>query len=208
MVGALLAICVVVLVRPHGHHEPPIGRLEAPTSDSLALGPLPKTSAPSREPDQPANRQEPRPKRVRIPAIGVDARVVRLGLGPDKAMQTPSNVTDTGWFAPGPEPGERGAAVIAGHVDSTSGPGVFYRLGELRRGDAIRVTVAGGKVIRFRVTGLERWPKASFPTRRVFGRTRAATLRLVTCGGAFNSATGHYVDNTIVYAVRFTAGRN
>jgi LPXTG-site transpeptidase (sortase) family protein len=204
MLGALLAICVVVLVRPHGHHEPPIGRLQAPTSDSLYVGAL----APSRRRAHRANRQEPRPTRIRIPAIGIDARVVRLGLAPDKTMQTPANFTDTGWFAPGPEPGERGAAVIAGHVDSTSGPAVFYRLGELRRGNAIRVTVAGGKVIRFRVTGLERWPKTSFPTRRVFARTRRATLRLVTCGGAFNSATGHYVDNTIVYAVRFTAGRN
>jgi LPXTG-site transpeptidase (sortase) family protein len=122
-------------------------------------------------------------------------------------MDTPRHYSDTGWFAPGPEPGERGAAVIAGHVDSKTGPAVFYRLGELKRGDSIRVTVAGGRTIRFRVDGVERWPKAKFPTKRVFGKTRAATLRLITCSGAFDRASGHYVDNTIVYAVRGTAGR-
>ena len=87
-------------------------------------------------------------------------------------------------------------------MDSTSGPAVFYRLRELRRGDLIRVRRADGSVVRFRVEGLERWPKARFPTHRVFGRTRIATLRLITCSGAFDSASHHYVDNTIVYAAR------
>jgi len=92
--------------------------------------------------------------------------------------------------------------VIAGHVDSTQGPAVFYRLHKLHRGDRIRVTMADGSVVGFRVEGLERWPKAEFPARRVFGRTRAAALRLVTCSGEFDASTGHYVDNTIVYAAR------
>ncbi|HEX6712731.1 MAG TPA: class F sortase [Thermoleophilaceae bacterium] len=217
LVAALVAICAVVLVvRSHGgDNEPPVGRTLPPTSESLRLAPPVAASEdaggkgqPTRAAHAVAAVQEPRPTRIRIAAIGVDARVTRLGLNPDGTMQTPTDYADTGWYAPGPEPGERGAAVIAGHVDSKSGAAVFYRLGELRRGDAVRITVAGGRVIRFRVTGLERWPKASFPTKRVFGRTRAATLRLITCGGAFNSATGHYVDNTIVYGVRETAGRN
>jgi sortase (surface protein transpeptidase) len=121
-------------------------------------------------------------------------------------MATPTNYSDTGWFGPGPEPGERGAAVIAGHVDNKTGPAVFFRLGRLRRGDAIRITVAGGKTLRFTVAGLEHWPKARFPTKRVFGRTRAATLRLITCSGVFDHSTGHYLSDTVVYAVRGTAG--
>ena len=117
-------------------------------------------------------------------------------------MQTPDQWGDTGWYEPGSEPGERGPAVIAGHVDSTSGPAVFYRLRELRRGNAVRIRRADGSVVRFRVEGLERWPKAAFPSRRVFGKTHVAALRLVTCSGNFDPSTGHYVDNTIVYAVR------
>jgi sortase (surface protein transpeptidase) len=163
---------------------------------AAATHPVRRTSA--------IERQAPQPTRIRIPAIGVNAHVGPLGLAPDHTMETPRNFANTGWFRPGPEPGERGAAVIAGHVDSYNGPAVFYRLGELRRGDKIAITRADRTVIHFRVQGLERWPKSRFPTKRVFGRTRGATLRLITCSGDFNSATGHYLDDTIVYAVRYT----
>jgi hypothetical protein len=148
------------------------------------------------------DREAARPRRIYIPAIHVSARIVPLRREPDGTMQTPDKWGNTGWYEPGSEPGERGPAVIAGHIDSTSGPAVFYRLRELRRGNLIRIRRAGGSVVRFRVEGLERWPKADFPTRRVFGKTHAAALRLVTCSGNFDSSTGHYVDNTIVYAVR------
>ena len=148
------------------------------------------------------DREAAAPRAIRIPAIGVRARLVLLRREPDGTMQTPDNVDNAGWYEPGSEPGERGPAVITGHVDSTAGPGVFYRLRELRRGDLVRIKRGDGTVVRFKVQGLERWPKASFPTRRVFGRTRLATLRLVTCSGDFDTSTGHYVDNTIVYATR------
>lgn len=152
-------------------------------------------------------RQAPRPTHIRIRAIGVSARIVRLGLASDGTMQTPKSYAATGWFGPGPEPGERGPAVIAGHVDSKTSPGVFYKLGRLHRGDSIAITRADHSVIHFKVQGLENWPKASFPTKRVFGRTRTATLRLITCSGPFNSSSGHYVDNTIVYAVHLPRQR-
>jgi hypothetical protein len=144
------------------------------------------------------------PRRIRIPAIGVYAPVYALQLDSNGRMQTPRNFANTGWYEPGPEPGERGPAVITGHVDSHSGPAVFYKLRKLRRGAVIRVVRADRTVARFRVEGLERWPKAEFPTRKVFGHGhgRVSTLRLVTCSGNFDPATGHYVDNTIVYAVR------
>lgn len=172
---------------------PPLGR------------PLPLAAISRRQLVQVVDRQAAPPRRIHIGAIGVSARVVPLGLTPDRAMQVPANTTDTGWFEPGPEPGERGAAVIAGHVDSTTGPGVFFNLGRLRRGDLIRILRADGSVVRFRVQGLERWPKARFPARRVFGATRGSTLRLITCSGAFDSSTGHYLDNTVVYAARVAA---
>ena len=147
------------------------------------------------------------PRAIRIPAIGVSSRVIPLRLNPDGTMQTPRSVSVTGWYEPWREPGERGTAVITGHVDSVSGPGVFYRLRELRRGDVIRIERADRSVVRFRVEGLERWPKAAFPTRKVFRPTRISTLRLVTCSGNFDTSTGHYVDNTIVYAARLPVRR-
>ncbi|HEY6592499.1 MAG TPA: class F sortase, partial [Asanoa sp.] len=154
------------------------------------------------------DRDAARPRRISIPAIGVSARVVPLHREPDGTMETPRRWENTGWYEPGPEPGERGPAVIAGHVDSTAGPAVFYRLRELRRGNLISIRRADGSMLRFRVEGLERWPKSDFPTRRVFGRrTRISVLRLVTCAGNFDTSTGHYVDNTIVYAARVPGHR-
>jgi sortase (surface protein transpeptidase) len=146
------------------------------------------------------------PRWIRIPAIGVSAPVVALGLNPDGTLEVPRRWGDTGWYAGGPKPGQRGPAVIAGHVDSTSGPAVFYRLGELRRGALVHIRRADHSVASFRVEGAERWPKDRFPTRRVYRRTARSTLRLITCGGGFNGATGHYLENVIVYATRTPRG--
>jgi hypothetical protein len=148
------------------------------------------------------------PRWIGIRAIGVSAPVIPLGLNADGTLEMPTSWEQTGWYARGPEPGERGSAVIAGHVDSVSGPAVFYRLGELHRGSPILIRRADGSAVRFRVRGVERWPKDDFPTRRVYGRTSDAELRLITCGGSFDSATGHYRDNTIVYASRVSARRS
>jgi sortase (surface protein transpeptidase) len=145
-------------------------------------------------------RQMPRPVRIVIPAIGVSAPVIPLHLNRDRTLQVPKGVSQTGWFVGGPEPGENGAAVIVGHVDSYRGPGVFYRLRALRRGDAITVTLKNGSTLRFVVRGFRAAPKKRFPTKLVFGRTKSPTLRLITCDGAFDHATGHYVDNYVVFA--------
>ena len=150
----------------------------------------------------------PAPRWIRIAAIGVSAPVVALGLRPDHTLEVPRRWGDTGWYTGGPEPGEQGPAVIAGHVDSTSGPAVFYRLGQLRRGARVDIRRADRSMVSFRVEGVERWPKDRFPTRRVYRRTARSTLRLITCGGGFDTATGHYLDNVIVYATRVSAGRS
>jgi Sortase domain len=147
-----------------------------------------------------APRRVATPRWIKIPAIGVSAPIIRLGLNKDRTLQVPKRYSDTGWYKAGPKPGELGPAVIVGHVDSRTGPAVFYRLRELKRGDLIVIRGAHGRAVRFRVNGLERWPKTEFPTRRVYGHTHGAVLRLVTCSGSFNSSSGHYADNTIVFA--------
>jgi Sortase domain len=97
-------------------------------------------------------------------------------------------------------PGQVGPAVISGHVDSMSGPAAFYRLGDLRRGDPIRVLRADGDWLAFEVTASARYAKASFPTDAVFGPVTGPVLRLITCGGAFDRSSGHYLDNVVVTA--------
>ena len=145
-------------------------------------------------------RQMAIPVRIRIPAIGVAAKVIPLHLNRNQTLQVPKNFAQTGWFVGGPEPGEAGAAVVAGHVDSKSGPAVFYRLRALVRGDRISITLKDGTVVRYVITGTKAVSKKRFPWRLVYRKTSDPTLRLITCDGAFDSSTGHYVDNYIVFA--------
>ena len=140
------------------------------------------------------------PVRIEIPAIGVAAPSIRLGLNPDGTLEVPQDYSRTGWWAGGHRPGESGPAVIVGHVDSKTGPAVFFRLRELERGDRIEALDKANRSLTFEVGALEQHPKDDFPTERVYGDTARPTLRLITCGGDFDDSTGHYVENLIVYA--------
>ena len=139
------------------------------------------------------------PVSIAIPAVGIDARVVPVGLRADRTMEVPE-VDLAGWYEPGPRPGEAGPAVIVGHVDSRHGPAVFFRLGELRPGNRITVGQQGGAARSFLVERVERSPKEALPVGRIWDRTRRPVLRLITCGGSFDRSTGHYRDNVVVYA--------
>ncbi|MGH3176184.1 MAG: class F sortase, partial [Streptosporangiaceae bacterium] len=137
------------------------------------------------------------------PAIGVDSKLLRLGLNADGTVQVPSIRTSAGraaWYKYSATPGQIGSAVIEGHVDSQQGPAVFFRLGALHRGDMIDVTLADGVTAEFRVTGVREYSKTRFPTKAIYGTTDFAALRLITCGGAFDYATGHYLSSTVVFA--------
>ncbi|MGI5206750.1 class F sortase [Spirillospora sp. CA-108201] len=142
------------------------------------------------------------PVQVSVPSIGVRAPLARLGLGDGGEVQVPpaDRPGEAGWYQGGPAPGERGAAVILGHVDSAEGAAVFYDLGRLRPGHRVEVSRADGRVAVFTVESVERVPKGRFPTARVYGALDHPGLRLVTCGGAFDRAERSYRDNVIVYA--------
>ena len=143
------------------------------------------------------------PVAVRIPAIGVDSKLLRLGLNADGTVQVPSIRTSAGraaWYKYSATPGQIGSSVIEGHVDSQRGPAVFFRLGALRRGDAIDVRLANGVTAVFRVTGVREYSKSRFPSKAIYGAAKFAALRLITCGGAFDYATGHYLSSTVVFA--------
>jgi hypothetical protein len=141
------------------------------------------------------------PVRLEIPAIGVSVPLVRLGLDADGRMQVPGDFQAAGWFTGAAEPGQLGPAVIAGHVDSRTGPAVFYRLRDLRPGDQVRVVRADRRVLRFVVESLARFPKPALPADQVYGPTAAPALRLVTCAGTFDHRRRSYRDNLLVSAV-------
>ncbi len=139
------------------------------------------------------------PDRITIDSIGVDAPIVDLQRAADQTLEVPG-WDDAGWWERGPEPGERGPAVISGHVDSKSGPAVFYRLRELKAGDPIQVLLDDGRNVTFKVDRTERFAKDAFPTLDVYGLTDGAELRLITCDGDFDRSVGHYKDNLVVFA--------
>jgi sortase (surface protein transpeptidase) len=141
------------------------------------------------------------PVRLRIPKIGVDTPLLRLGVDTTGAVQVPGAWQRAGWYTGSARPGQTGPAVILGHVDSTRGPAVFFRLVDLRPGDVVRITRADLTDVVFRVTGRIEVAKSRFPTDLVYGATLEPSLRLVTCGGSFDATSGHYRDNIIVTAV-------
>lgn len=144
------------------------------------------------------------PVSIEIPAIGVHSALQYLGLTAQHTLQVPApgpRYDEAGWYKYSSTPGSLGPAVIVGHVDSAAqGPSVFFNLGVLRPGDNVLVTRADGLIAVFSVDGVRRYPKDHFPTQLVYGKTDHAALRLITCGGAFDPATGHYLDNIVVFA--------
>jgi hypothetical protein len=148
---------------------------------------------------QPAATGRPGSSTLAIPAIGVHAPIVPVGRQPNGAMQTP-DPGQVGWYHPGPTPGDPGPAVLVGHIDTRTGPDVFHRLGELGPGDEILVGRPDGTTSRFLVGRLERHPKTALPTSRIWTTAKRPVLRLISCTGSFDRASGHYRDNLIVYA--------
>ncbi|GAA0386375.1 class F sortase [Acrocarpospora corrugata] len=148
------------------------------------------------------------PKRLIIAKLGVNAPIKSVGLDKRGAIETPpiSNSNLVGWYRGGPTAGQAGPAIMLGHKDTQTRSAVFSRLHELRYGDTIEVIRADGTIAVFTVGGVEQANKETFPTNRVYGNAEDAELRLITCGGNYNRATGHYVDNVIVYA-RMTSTR-
>ncbi|MGH3931518.1 MAG: class F sortase [Pseudonocardiaceae bacterium] len=149
-----------------------------------------------------ATEQVADPVRVRIPTIGVDAPVGALRVDENGVLPPPDGNDITGWWQQGPEPGEKGPAVITGHVDSYSGPAVFFRLHELRSGDEILIDRADGSTAVFATQRIRWHDMNAFPTEHVYGDTPDSQLRLITCGGDFDYADRRYLDNIIVYALR------
>jgi Sortase domain len=141
------------------------------------------------------------PVRIIIPSLRVDAPVTRLGLAADGSVQVPplANHNLAGWFDRSVTPGQDGTSIILGHVDSFTGPSVFFAIKNLTRGEQVDVVRANGSTAVFSVDGVQEVAKATFPSALIYGNTRYPGLRLITCGGPFDTATRQYLDNIVVY---------
>jgi Sortase domain len=142
-----------------------------------------------------------RPVRLRVPALNVNRAISLkpLTIDGDRKLASPRDPQSIGWFR------AKGPLVVVGHVDSTTGPGIFFRLIQLKQGDRIEVDFDDGTSVEYVASQVSRFPKKSFPTDLVY-RAPQSDLRIITCGGKFNHRTRHYVDNIIVLASPLPVG--
>jgi sortase (surface protein transpeptidase) len=218
VVAGLVLVVVAVLGQQTAPRPPrAVGRIETPSPTASAVPSSSPSQAPSQAPSTAASdgpTSTPlgpsRPVRIRIPAIGVDSKVTRLGLADDGTLAVPQpgpDLNHAAWFENSPTPGQPGPSIIEGHVDSEQGPSVFFRLGDVRPGDRIRVTRKDGVTLVFTVNAVRDFKKKSFPTSVVYGGDLSTPqLRLITCSD-FDRAIRHHVGNEVVFA-HLTRTRN
>ena len=193
VVGGAVAVLVAVLAQQH-----------APAPAASAAGDIGPGGA-----QGPALHQS-LPVSVSIPEIGVQSKLLRLGRNQDGTMQVPNLLTsanEAAWYKYSVTPGQVGTSVIEGHVDSYQGPAVFFRLGALRPGNHIDVTLADGITAVFRVTGVREYAKDKYPANIVYAPAHYAALRVITCGGDFDPTTGHYLSSVVVFASLVSSAR-
>lgn len=197
--AALLVLAVSLFGGNAGSSEASRPPLAVPASVPVASAPPPGQAA-----GQPAGRQLPRsrPVRLLIPKISVDAPFTDLAIGPTGRLEPPPahDVNLVGWHAKGVSPGEPGTAIIAGHVDTATSAAVFANLGELEEGDVFHVDRADGRRASFVVDSVETFEKDNFPSRRVYDDTARPEVRLITCAGEYDRSVKDYTDNLVVFA--------
>ena len=200
-IGALAAFGVASSRNQLPPRRPPLASSghTARTPGSTAHTRTPHTKAVRPTPPKTVGLAPSPPVEISIPAIGVQSSIVDLGQNADRTVEVPSSFHLVGWYKFAVTPGQIGPSVFLGHVDSQSGPGVFYRLGQLRIGDRVVVRRRDGRSVVFAITGVREYSKAAFPSIDVYGNTSTPTIRLVTCGGDFDSASGHYLSNVVAY---------
>jgi sortase (surface protein transpeptidase) len=189
----VLALGAAGLVMLTGHP----GAAAAPAARASVRAP---SGAAAPAPDPSPAPAAPAPVSLTIPAIGVRTRLIRLGISAQGTLQVPTSTAVAGWYTGSPRPGEIGSSVIAGHIDSYLGPGIFYRLSDMRPGERIYVRRANGTLAVFSVYAVRQYPKNHFPTGKVYGPAPDAELHLITCGGTFDYATRNYLSNVVVYS--------
>ena len=196
ILGGLIFIGLSIATQHRAPQLTGAGESSRPTSPSTTSATHPKVVGPT--------LPRSKPVALTIPSIGVRSVVQYLGQDEDGALEVPApgpHYNEAAWYRYSPTPGSLGPAILLGHVDSAiDGPSVFFRLGELQAGDKVSITRDDDSTAIFIVDEVHRYPKDRFPTKLVYGDINHAGLRVLTCGGPFDDATGHYRDNIVVFA--------
>jgi hypothetical protein len=209
LVGAVSVVAIAATLTVARHrgvaHVRPLGTITVAPTATIAAPPATATvTTPApRAPSLPAVTVPPvtaEPVALSIPAIGVAATIVPVGLVPGTSSVAVPPIEEIGWLDLGALPGDSGSSVLVGHVDGDGRTGVFWRLRSLLPGDRLTIRYADGSTRAFDVIGRAEIAKSALPA-ELFSRQGSPRLALITCGGAFDYRTGHYVDNVVVGAV-------
>lgn len=141
----------------------------------------------------------PNPSLLNIPSLKINAPFEFLGLNADQTIEVPKNDMSVGWFVYGAKPGEIGATVIVGHLDSIKGDAIFANLNKIKPGDEIKISLEDGSEVIYLAETVSKFSQDAFPTHKVYDRTLYPSLRLITCAGTYNKQAGHYSDNLVVF---------
>lgn len=199
---ALLAAAILLAVAGACALAFAFGQSRAPQVAPPPTAEIAGPAAPAGDVPAPPGRNQAQPVSLQIPAIAVDRELLQVGLAADRTLEVPpfAQADQPGWYDRFPAPGDRGPAVIVGHVDSPDGPAVFNRLDTLTAGDEVRVRRSDGLIAIFVVDRVTAFPKDDFPSRLVYGAIDYPGLRLITCGGQYDDGDGGYQDNVVVFA--------
>ncbi|PYY47305.1 class F sortase [Curtobacterium sp. MCLR17_043] len=161
------------------------------------------TEVPQQAATIPPVRDAPAPTTITVDHAGISAPVRPEGVDEDGAMALPPDPATAGWYRFGAAPSStEGTVVIAAHVDAVGyGIGPFSRLGDAPTGTRVTLTDADGAETAWRIDSVSMLEKQGLPWGEVFRDDGPRRLVLVTCGGTFDAATGHYESNLVVTAV-------
>ncbi|NYJ74739.1 class F sortase [Allobranchiibius huperziae] len=209
-IGVLCACLVLggIVAIVWGTHRPahtdaiPLPASQTSSSSTSPASPSVTSPSTSSSANSPAAAPLSPPSKISIPSLNEGSTLLTLGATANREIVVPDDkhADQAGWFTGSPTPGAVGPATIVGHVTSSRGGAVFYHLAQIKNGATVTVTLKSGKVLTYDVYRVVSVPKDNFPTQAVYGNTTDPELRLITCGGSFDSATGHFRNNTVVYA--------
>ena len=205
--AAVYTVAALLILATEPVREAALQTAQAPVVHVALAGtalaaPTPAVAAVAAAPAAPAPVPVAVPVRLRIPTIGVDAPVEVVGIAADGSLAAPQSWGDVGWYEYGALPGQLGNATLVGHLDSTTGPAVFWRLGSLAKGNTLAVVMSDGTLLSFTVREQDQYPYNDAPYRRLFGPATAANLNLITCAGVWDAQQHTYLQRTVVYAQR------
>ncbi len=141
-----------------------------------------------------------KPVKISLPSINTEAAVTELGLQPDHTIEVPKDPNQVGWYVYSPTPGEIGPSVMVGHLDSATGPAIFWNLKDLKSGDQFTISRQDGSKATFQVYAMKKFSQDNFPSNDVYGPISDAEVRLITCSGTWLRSQHHYSDNLVVFA--------